>query len=91
MFGLERLPGPWEDVGGLSSKEIYYQAKRLFLKHPGAEGIYFQGGKHIIDDLERDLGVPVIHPGVAQCWEIQKRLHVRQPKMGYGRLLGELP
>jgi maleate isomerase len=95
VLGLEKLPGPWEEVGRLSSTEIYYQTKRLFLKHSEAHGIYFQGGKlrilDIIEPLEQDLGVPVLHPGVAQCWEIQKRLHVRQPMNGYGRLLAELP
>jgi len=95
VLGLEKLPGPWEDVGRLSSKDIYRQTKELFLKHPTADGIYFQGGKlrilDIIEPLEQDLGVPVIHPGVAQCWEIQKRLRVRQPRSGYGRLLAEMP
>jgi maleate cis-trans isomerase len=66
-----------------------------FLKHRDADGIYFQGGKlrilDIIELLEQDLGVPVIHPGVTQCWEIQKRLRVHQPQRGYGRLLAELP
>jgi maleate isomerase len=95
VLGLERLPGRWEDVGRLSSKDIYRQAKELFLQHRDADGIYFQGGKlrilDIIEPLEQDLGVPVIHPGVAQCWEIQKRLCVRQPRGGYGRLLAEMP
>jgi maleate isomerase len=95
VLELEKLLGPWEEVGRLSSKEIYYQAKRLFLRHPDADGIYFQGGKlrilDIVEELEQDLGVPVIHPGVTQCWEIQKRLHVRVPRGGYGRLLSELP
>ena len=95
VLELGKLPGPWEEVGRLSSKDIYYQAKRLFLRHPDAEGIYFQGGKlrilDIVEELEQDLGVPVIHPGVTQCWEIQKRLHVRVRRTGYGRLLSELP
>jgi maleate isomerase len=95
VLELEKLPGPWEEVGRLSSKDIYYQARNLFLRHPDADGIYFQGGKlrilDIIEPLEQDLGVPMIHPGVAQCWEIQKRLRVRQPRSGYGRLLAELP
>ncbi len=95
VLGLEKLPGPWEEVGSLSSKDIYHQMKKLFLKHPNADGIYFQGGRlrilDIIEPLEQDLGVPMIHPGVAQCWEIQRRLHVRQPQRGYGRLLAELP
>ena len=95
VLELGKLPGPWEEVGRLSSKDLYYQAKRLSLRHPDADGIYFQGGKlrilDIVEDLEQDLGVPVIHPGVTQCWEIQKRLRVRQPRPGYGRLLAELP
>ena len=36
VLELEKLPGPWEEVGRLSSKDIYYQAKRLFLRHPHA-------------------------------------------------------
>ncbi len=95
VLALEKLPGPWEEVGRLSSKDIYSQARNLFLRHRDADAIYFQGGKlrilDIIEPLERDLGVPVIHPGVTQCWEIQKRLRVRQPRGGYGRLLAELP
>ena len=45
----------------------------------------------IIDTLEEDLGVPVIHPVPARCWEIQRRLTINQPVKGYGRLLAELP
>jgi maleate isomerase len=95
VLELWKLPGPWEEVGRLSSKDIYHQARNLFLRHRDADGIYFQGGKlrilDIIEPLEQDLGVPVVHPGVTQCWEIQKRLRVRQPLEGYGRLLAELP
>ena len=95
VLSLEKLPGPWEEVGRLSSKDIYYQARNLFLRYSGADAIYFQGGKlrilDIVEPLEQDLGEPVIHPGLAQCWEIQKRLHVRQPVQGYGRLMAELP
>jgi maleate isomerase len=95
VLELGKLPGPWEEVGRLSSKDIYHQARNLFLRHRDADGIYFQGGKlrilDIIEPLEQDLGVPVIHPGITQCWEIQKRLHVNQPRGGYGRLLAELP
>jgi maleate cis-trans isomerase len=44
----------------------------------------------ILEMLEQDLGVPVIHPVPARCWEIQKRLSVCQPVQGYGRLLAEM-
>ena len=44
----------------------------------------------IIATLEQDLGVPVVHPVTARAWEIQKRLRVRKPVKGYGRLLRDL-
>ncbi len=79
----------------MSGREVYAYAKQLFLQHPGAEGIYIQGNKwrilDIIETLENDLQVPVVHPVPARCWEIQRRLHVRQPVTGYGRLMAELP
>ena len=45
----------------------------------------------IIHLLEEDLQVPVVHPVPARVWAVQKRLHVRQPVKGYGRLLEQMP
>ena len=45
----------------------------------------------IVPLLEQDLGIPVVHHLTAQSWEIQKRLHVRAPLKGFGRLLEEMP
>jgi maleate isomerase len=65
------------------------------LRHPGAEAIYMLGSGwrtlNIIQPLEQDLGIPVVHAVPARVWAIQKRLHVRQPLRGYGRLLEEMP
>ena len=95
VLGLERLPGRWEDIGTVSSREVYRLIKQTYLKNPTADAIYVQGGKirmlDIVELLEQDLQVPVLHPGVATAWEIMLRLHVREPKAGYGRLLAELP
>jgi maleate isomerase len=78
----------------MSAHEVYAHVKTCFLKHPNAEAIYLLGSGWrvlpIIDMLEQDLGVPVIHPVPARCWEIQRRLSVRQPVPGYGRLLAEM-
>jgi maleate isomerase len=46
---------------------------------------------NIIDMLEQDLQVPVVHPVPARVWEMQKRLHVRQPVQGFGHLLAAFP
>jgi maleate isomerase len=44
----------------------------------------------VIEALEQDTGVPVVHPVPARCWEIQRRLSIRQPVRGYGRLLADM-
>jgi maleate isomerase len=61
----------------------------------GADAIYMLGSGwrtlDIIETLEQDLQVPVVHPVTARVWEIQKRLHVREPRSGFGHLLAALP
>jgi maleate isomerase len=93
-LGMEGIATAFQDVGQLSSHEVYAHVKKCFLKHPKAEAIYLLGSGWrvlpIIDTLEQDLGVPVVHPVPARCWEIQHRLSVRQPVPGYGRLLAEM-
>jgi maleate isomerase len=95
VLGMEGMSVAVEDVGRLASQEIYAHTRKAFLQNPGAEGIYLLGTGwrclDIIHLLEEDLQVPVIHPVPARVWSIQKRLHVRQPVKGFGRLLEEMP
>lgn len=95
VLALERLPYRWEEIGRLSSHEIYRLIREVHKRHPDAEGVYVQGGKlrmlDIVETLENDIKIPVLHPGVATAWEILLRLGVHAPKNGYGRLLADLP
>jgi maleate isomerase len=95
VLAMEGISVAFEDVGKLASQEVYAHTSKAFLKHPQAEAIYMLGSGwrtlDIIGLLEQDLQVPVIHPVPARVWAIQKRLHVRQPVQGYGRLLEEMP
>lgn len=95
VMAMEGIPVAFEDVGRLSSQEVYAHTRKAFLKHQGADAIYMLGSGwrtlDIIHLLEEDLQVPVIHPVPARVWAIQKRLHVRQPVKGYGKLLEEMP
>jgi maleate isomerase len=79
----------------LSSYQVYRFIKQAFLKHRGAEAIYMLGPAwrtlDIIEMMERDLGVPVVHAIPAQCWDIQRHLQVHQPVAGLGRLIAEMP
>lgn len=45
----------------------------------------------IVETLEQDLQVSVVHANIARAWELRKRLDVNQPIKGYGRLYAELP
>jgi maleate cis-trans isomerase len=79
-----------------SSELMYSIIKKKFMAHTGgADSIYILGSGWdtlgIIAPLEQDLGVPVVQPVAARVWEIQRRLHVRQPVKGHGVLLETLP
>lgn len=92
MAGIEV---PFNQVQELSSQQVYAHIKRHFLLHDGADAIYMLGSGwrtlDIIETLEQDLQVPVVHPVTARVWEFQKRLHVGRKLKGYGRLLEVLP
>ena len=96
VIDLNRPRGvPWEEINDLSADRVFELIVELYARHPEAEGVYIQGSKwrvlDIVEDLERALGVPVVHPVTARCWEIQKRLGIEKPQTGFGRLLAELP
>ena len=95
VLAMEGIDVPFQEAGLLSQELVYSHVKKLFLKHrKEAEGIYLLGSgwriMGILELLEQDLGVPVVHPVPARCWEIQKRLSICQPVQGYGRLLVEM-
>ena len=91
--GMEGIDVPFSKVQELSSHQVYAHIKRNFLRAKGADAIYMLGSGwrtlDIIETLEQDLQVPVVHPVTARVWEIQKRL--REPRQGFGHLLAALP
>jgi maleate cis-trans isomerase len=92
MEGMDTSPG---EASKITAEQIYHHLKRSFLKHTSAQGIYLlgSGAWRVVDVIpaEEDLGVPVVHPVAARVWYVQKRLHVRQPVRGAGRLLADIP
>lgn len=95
VLAMRGIDVPFTEVGRLASHEVYAHTRKAFLDCPDADGIYMLGSGwrvlDIIQPLEQDLGVPVVHAIPARVWAIQHRLHVRQPVSGFGRLLAELP
>jgi maleate isomerase len=92
---MEGMNVEFNKVQNLSSREVYGFIRKLFLKNQDVDGIYMLGSGwrtlDIVEMMESDFGIPVVHHIPAQSWEIQKRLHVRQPLKGYGRLLADMP
>ena len=74
---------------------VYQCCKKALLAHPGADGLCIVaavmrvGG--ILQTIEDDLGIPVVSGLTVRAWEVQKRLHIREPRTGFGRLLRDLP
>jgi maleate isomerase len=95
VLAMEGMKVDFADVGRLASTEIYAHTRQVFLKHPGADGIYMLGTGwrclDIVHLLEEDLQVPVVHAVPARVWAVQKRLHIRQKVKGFGKLLEEMP
>lgn len=96
VFGVEGI-STWVGSARLSPQEIYNFTKAQFLKHKNVEGLWIPGGGGgwpaltAAPLLEQDLQVPVVTNTNAKVWAVQKRLHVRQPVKGYGRLVEEMP
>jgi maleate isomerase len=92
---MEGMDVSYRSISEVPSEAIYSLIKKKFLDHTGADAIYILGSPwdtlSIVAVLEQDLGVPVVQAIAARIWEIQRRLHVRQPIKGYGTLLETLP
>ena len=63
---MDGIDVPFNKVQELSGEQVYAHIKKSFLKHKGADAIYMLGLRlahaDIIDMLEQDLQVPVVHP-----------------------------
>lgn len=95
VLAMEPIDVPFAQAGELSPQRVYSHVRDIFLSQPKAEAIYLQGNAwrvlSIVEMLESDFGVPVIETNASLCWEVQKRLHVHEPREGAGRLLREMP
>ena len=94
-LSMEPIDVPFDQVAQISIERLYAHVKRLYREHRNADGVYIQGGgwqtARVVELLEKDLGIPVVHATICQAWQIHKHLDVRETKPGYGRLLSELP
>jgi maleate isomerase len=80
-LAMEGIDVPFDEVQLLSSHRVYAHVKQAALKNPKAQAIYMLGSGwqvlDVIDMLEKDLGIPVVHAVTARVWEILRRLPTR--------------
>lgn len=92
---MDGIDVPFDKVPELPSEQIYDHIRQSVERSRDGDVIYMLGSAwqtlDIIDRLEQELGIPVVHPVPARVWEIEKRLHIEEPRAGYGRLLATLP
>ena len=92
---MEGIDVEFDKAQELSGERVYAVIKKLFLRNGGADAIYMLGSGwrtlHIIKLLEQELERPVVHPQPARVWEMMRRLHIREPKQGFGVLLETMP
>jgi len=95
VLAMEGIDAPFAAVPSVPPEEILEFMKRIAAKHKNADGIYMLGSAWktvaIIDRLEKETGLTVVHAGPARAWETQLRLGLRYKIPGYGRLLAEMP
>lgn len=95
VLAMEGMDVPFREVQKLSSREVYAHTKAAFLRNPGADLVYMMGGGwrilDIVEVLEQDLQVAVLHSVPARVWSTQQHFRVGQRTQGFGRLLSELP
>lgn len=76
---------------GISPYPAYRAAKRALAENPGANGVLLTGAAWapiaILDEIEADLGVPVITSVQAMVWSSLRWVGVHQPLPGSGSLL----
>jgi maleate cis-trans isomerase len=92
---MEGMDVPFGTISDTPPDTIYTFISTKFRAHRGVEAVYILGSGmralELVARLERDLSVPVVQPIAARSWEIQRRLRIRRPLTGYGRLLETLP
>ncbi len=95
VLDMRGMDVDFDKVQELSSLQVYRFAKEAFMANQSADAIYMLGtawhSLDVLQMLESDCGVPVVHSVPCKSWEIQRRLRIRQPVQGYGVLLADLP
>jgi maleate cis-trans isomerase len=75
----------------MSPWEVYGEVVKFHRRCPDVDGIFIAGGcfrtLEMLATLEKDIGLPVVTTVPANMWNCLKIAGIKDPIMGYGRLL----
>lgn len=95
VMGMQGLKVEFQKVRELSDQQVLDHVVGVANSRPEADAIYMLGSAwprlSIVEELEDEIGKPVLHPMQARCWYFQKLLGLKAPIRGYGRLMAEIP
>jgi maleate cis-trans isomerase len=95
VLAVVKVPVDWLMLGDISDADSFAMLSKIVRDNPGADGLCLQGsGKwrlSVVERLERELGIAVVHPIAARYWELLHRLGRPVARAGQGRLLAEMP
>jgi maleate cis-trans isomerase len=96
VLAVVKVDTPWTAKEDIDDEQAYATLSALLRSHPTTDGLCLQGSSKwrlsgLIDRLEREFGVAVVHPVAARYWELLQRFELAGPRTGLGRLLAEMP
>jgi Arylmalonate decarboxylase len=85
----------YTDALNMTSDDVVAYAKRALAERRDVDAIYFQGAvldpMDCLEQMERELNVPVIASNPAMLWFMLSKLGLNNPLSGYGKLLSSWP
>lgn len=95
VLAMEGMEVGFQQVPKVAPDIVRAFIRELMSRHTGADAIYLLGPAwrtlEMLESMEAEFGMPIVHHIPAQSWEIQKRFGLKQTFPGYGRLIGEMP
>ena len=95
VLTMEGMEVEFQQVPKVAPEVVRAFIRSLFARYKDVDAIYLLGPAwrtlEILESMEEEFGVPIVHHIPAQSWEIQNRFGLTQNFSGYGRLIGQMP
>ena len=85
----------YTDALKMTADDVIAYARRAIVDQRPVDAIYFQGAvldpMDCLDQMERELNVPVVASNAAMNWYMLSKLGLKHPLSGFGKLLSSWP